>query len=89
MNQQQKKQLKARSNLLAAAARVGKQGLTEKTVNEVEKLLKKRKLVKIKILKSALESKDKKEYAKELAQKTGSELIENIGFTVVLYKNQA
>jgi len=66
--------------------RIGKSGLTRGAIDEIKVQLKRNKLIKIKLLKSALEGKDKKELGKEIAAKTGSELIHQVGFVVVLHK---
>jgi len=80
------KLLKKISMTLEPAVRVGKNGLTEGIIKEIEKHLKKKKIVKVKILNSFIEGKDKKELAEELAEKTNSRLIHAVGFTVTLYK---
>ena len=84
MDREKKKLLKREANNLDVAVRVGKQGLSENTVSEIKKLLKKRKLIKVKLLQSAIEGKDKKEFAKEIASKTESDIVDMIGFVVVL-----
>jgi len=81
-----KKELVARSKLLEPVIRIGKSGLTEGIINEIKEQLKKKKLIKIKLLKAFIEDKDKKKTAKEIAAKTDSELIHQVGFVVVLYK---
>jgi len=49
-------------------------------------IMKKRKLVKVKFLRSFLEAHDRKKAAAELAEKTGSTLVDQVGFVAVLYK---
>ena len=66
--------------------RIGKSGLTEGVIEEIKKQLKKKKLIKIKFLKSVLEDNDKKKFAKEIASKTDSELVQQVGFVIVLNK---
>lgn len=80
------KELLETAKLLEPVLRIGKSGLTESVIEEIKKQLQKKKLIKIKILKSALEDKDKKELAKEIAQKTDSDLIHQVGFVIVLYR---
>jgi len=84
MNPKQK--LVEQAKFLEPILRIGKSGLTPGAIEEIKKQLKKRKLIKLKFLKPALEGKDRKELAKEIAEKTGSELIHQVGFVVVLYK---
>ena len=66
--------------------RIGKSGVTEGLIEEIKRQLKKRKLIKIKLLRSALDGKDKKEMAQEIADKTRSELINQVGSVIVLSK---
>lgn len=86
MTIEQIKEFKAKAKALEPMVRIGKNGLTESVVNQVALLLNKRKLVKVKFLKSFLENNERKSSAAELARLTGSELIEQVGFVVVLYK---
>jgi RNA-binding protein len=65
---------------------IGKNGLTKEVVEEVKKRLKSNKVVKIKILKTALEQTTMKEITKELVDNTKSELIEARGHMLTLYK---
>jgi RNA-binding protein YhbY len=60
--------------------------LTDGVISEIKKQLAKKKLIKIKLLKAALEGKDKKEAAKEIAAQTGAEIINQVGFVIVLHK---
>ena len=78
------KELVERAKLLEPVLRIGKSGLTEGVIAEIKKQLKKKKLIKIKLLKGALGN--RKELAKEIAAKTGSELVQQVGFVVVLHK---
>ncbi len=82
------KQLRGRAKLLEPALRIGKNGLTDNVIQEIKKRLDKEKLIKIKMFGSFLEKKDKKELAKEIAQKTNSILIDRVGFVVVLLKKE-
>ena len=81
-----KHQLVKEAKLLEPVLRIGKSGLTEGAINEIKKQLKKKKLIKIKLLKPALAGKNRKEFAKEIAEKTDSELIQQVGFVAVLSK---
>jgi RNA-binding protein len=65
---------------------VGRDGASTDLVNEVGKQLDKNKMVKIKILKSALASQDAKQIAVKIAEETGSSLVEVRGHTFMLYK---
>ncbi len=79
-------ELKGMAAHMESSTHVGKNGVTDSLVEEINRQLKDNKLVKVKVLKSALESMPRDEIAKVLAEKTGSELIEVRGNTVVLFK---
>lgn len=78
------KQLRAEGKPLEPIIRIGKEGLNDKVIGEIMKVLKKRKLIKIRILKSSKESKGR--IIDEISEKTGSVLVEKVGSVVVLYK---
>ena len=69
---------------IQVTVQIGKQGITPTLITEIKNQLKTRKIIKIKLLQSALENKTKKELAKELAHLTSAELIHQVGFVVVL-----
>ncbi|OGS44466.1 MAG: hypothetical protein A3K76_03470 [Euryarchaeota archaeon RBG_13_57_23] len=79
-------ELRARGQALQATVYVGKEGITEKVVDEISRQLDKHKLVKVKLL-PAVEQ-DRKEAAQELADKSSSVLVEVRGRTVLLAKEQ-
>lgn len=83
MDNKEKKQLRAKAKALEPIVRIGKGGLTDSVTQEIKKQLQRKKLIKIKLLKTV---EDRKKLAKELADKTEAELIEVVGFVVVLYK---
>lgn len=82
------KELKARSHHLEPVVWIGKSGLTNKVIEEIKKQLKKKRLIKVKMLKQSLEGKNKKELAQEIAQKTGSVVVHQVGFAAVLYREK-
>jgi RNA-binding protein len=79
-------ELRRKAMVLEPVIRIGKNGLTEGAIAEIKKLLKKYKLIKIKMLKGFAMDKNKKTVAREIAEKTDSELVQQVGFVVVLYK---
>jgi len=81
-----KHELAEKAKKLEPILRIGKAGLNENVIEEIKRQLKENKLIKIKLLRAFIEGKDKKEIAKEIAVKTNSELINQVGFVVVLYK---
>lgn len=81
-----KKLLKARAKAEKPIVQIGKNGITDGMVSEIDLLLKRKKLVKVRLLKSFHEENDRKEAAKELAERTNSEIIDQTGFVVALYR---
>lgn len=79
-------ELRGQAARMEATTHVGKNGVTPSLIEEINRQLKDNKLVKIKLLKSAVELKPREEMARELAEKTKAELIEVKGNTVVLFK---
>ena len=67
---------------------IGKEGLTQQSINEIEKQLKKNKMLKIKILKSALLNDNKKSIAQKAAQQTGALLVDLRGHIFILYRRK-
>jgi len=67
---------------------VGKEGATTQIINEVSKQLDTRKMIKAKILKTALKDEESKNIATKIAQQTDSLLIEVRGHTFLLYKRK-
>jgi len=82
-----RKELKEKAKPIEPMIRIGKNGLTENAVKEIKKHLKKKKLVKVKLLKSFISDKNKKQVANDVAEKTQSMLVDSVGFVVVLYKD--
>ncbi|MDW5551366.1 MULTISPECIES: YhbY family RNA-binding protein [Methanosarcina] len=78
--------LKAEANQLSPILNVGKNGITDSLVEELNKQIKANRLVKVRVLKSAEEGKDLKAIAEEIATATRSTVIEVRGRTVVLYR---
>lgn len=77
------KNLRAKAKSIEPIIRIGKEGLNEKVIGEIMKALKKRKLIKIRILKSSKENKGR--IIDEITAKTGSVLVEKVGSVVVIY----
>ncbi|WP_410508395.1 YhbY family RNA-binding protein [Methanosarcina hadiensis] len=79
-------QLKSDANKISPVLNIGKNGITDTLIEELNKQIKANRLVKVKVLKSAEEGKDLKTIADELAKATRSTLIDVRGRTVVLYR---
>ncbi|MBW2972866.1 YhbY family RNA-binding protein [Candidatus Woesearchaeota archaeon] len=79
---------RAKAQFLHPAMQIGKSGITEGLITELKNQLKLKKLIKIKFMKSFIEDKDRKKVAAELAKKTNSIIVLQIGNVVVLAKKQ-
>jgi RNA-binding protein len=79
-------QLKSEANQIDPIINIGKNGVTDTLIEELNKQIKAKKLVKVRVLKSAEEGKDLKAIAEEIASATRSTLIEIRGRIVVLYR---
>lgn len=79
-------ELRGQAAKLEAVTHIGKNGITPTLVEEIKRQLKDNKLIKVKLLKSAVEEMPREEIAKALAEQAGAELIEVKGNTVVLFK---
>lgn len=79
-------QLKSEASKISPILNIGKNGITDTLIEELNKQIKANRLVKVKILKSAEEGKDLKVIADELAEATRSTVIDIRGRTVALYR---
>lgn len=80
------KKIRLEARNLEPLVRIGKNGLTENIINEVAKLLKKKKVVKVKFLHAFLEENERKNAGQKLAERTNSILVEQVGGVVVLMR---
>jgi RNA-binding protein len=82
------KSLKDEAKGIKASILIGKEGLKETIINQIKLYIKAHKLCKVKLSRNFLDSqeKSKKDLANELAVLTESNLIDQIGNVVVLYK---
>jgi RNA-binding protein len=82
------KELSRKANTLEPSLIVGKDGIKENTIKAIKEHLKNKRLIKVKILKSFIQDKDKKEVFNEIAEKTNSIIVHKIGFTLTLYTKE-
>ena len=82
------KQFRAEGKALKPFTSVGKQGLTDSFIAQVTNYLKTHKICKIKLNKSFLESVDKKEASRLIAEKTNSTVVDRVGFVIVLVSSK-
>ncbi|MDH5754409.1 MAG: YhbY family RNA-binding protein [Candidatus Bathyarchaeota archaeon] len=67
---------------------IGKNKVSQELLKEIEKQLEKREMVKIKILKTALQEDEAKQIASRIAEQTEASLVEVRGHTFMLYKRR-
>ena len=67
---------------------IGKKQISNELIKEVEKQLEKRKIVKVKILKSALQEARASEIASAISKQTEADLVEVRGHTFILCKRR-
>ena len=65
---------------------IGKEGLTPQISNEIDTQLEKHKMLKVKILRSALQTKTAKIIASEAAEQADAALVEVRGHIFILYR---
>jgi RNA-binding protein len=78
--------LRSKAHGLKPAVRLGKGGVSVSIVEEIDKQLTKRKLIKIRFLRSFTDLYDVRTVSKEIADKTKSTIIQNLGSVLVLYR---
>lgn len=83
----QKRQLRAIAHHLNPIFQIGKSGITPEMVIGISNSLEKRELLKVSILQNC--DIDKDELAETISSRTGSELVQLIGNTIVLYKQSS
>ncbi|SEO11714.1 RNA-binding protein [Paenibacillus sophorae] len=80
----QKRYLRSLAHHLDPVFQVGKGGVNEHLIRHIEEAIEKRELMKVSVLNNCAE--DPKEIGSELAEQSGSELVQVIGKTIILYK---
>lgn len=84
LNSRQRAQLRGLANSMETILQVGKSGVSENTVKQVSDALEARELIKLRTLETCPTS--SRETAEEIAEKTGSDVVQVIGTRFVLYK---
>lgn len=80
----QKQFLKKEAHSLKPIFQIGKGGLSQETIEQIQAAVEKRELIKISLLQNTDEEAD--QVAQELVTATGANLVQIIGHTIVLYK---
>ncbi len=76
--------LRSIASQLEPVYRIGKEGIKENSIRDLKNLLKKYGMVKVKIERGAMTEKGRGEIAFEVAEMTGSKVLEIRGFTFTL-----
>ena len=84
LNSRQRAQLRGLANSLDTIFQIGKGGVTENTVKQVDDALDARELIKLRVLETSPVS--AREAADEIAEKTHSDVVQVIGTRFVLYR---
>lgn len=86
MSEPTMRELKSRAQLLKPTLKLGKAGATPEFLAELEKLLAKNGLVKIRF--EGFKD-ERKPLSRELAEKSGSALVQQVGHTAVYFRKPA
>lgn len=86
MTSKQRAYLKSIASNISAIFQVGKSGISENFIKQLDDALEARELIKITVLETAPEN--VKELGNKLAQKTNSTLVQTIGSKIVLYRKK-
>ena len=84
LNSRQRAQLRGLANSLDTIFQIGKGGVSENTVKQVDDALEARELIKLRVLETSPVS--AREAADEIAEKTHSDVVQVIGTRFVLYR---
>ncbi|MEF3306093.1 ribosome assembly RNA-binding protein YhbY [Paenibacillus sp. GYB003] len=80
----QKRFLRSQAHHLDPIFQVGKGGVNDHLITHIEEALEVRELIKVSVLNNCLEDSD--DIAEQLSSRSGAELVQRIGKTIVLYK---
>lgn len=84
LNSKQRKYLKSLANTMEPKINIGKNGISENLITQINDTLIASELVKIKILNNSLEDHD--EMIDEIIEKTNSDLVSHMGNKFVIFK---
>ena len=84
LNSKQRARLRAMANQMDTILQIGKGGINENTVKQVDDALTARELIKIRVLENSLYT--AKEAAAEIAGETGCQVVQILGTRITLYR---
>jgi RNA-binding protein len=88
LTQKMKRRIKAALSAEKPTVWIGKEGVTAQSISEIAKQLDAREMIKVKILKTALQEEEAKIIATQVAEQTESELVDVRGHTFLLFKRK-
>ena len=80
--------LKKKTLEIQPTVRIGKSGLTEQIVREILNQLRARGLIKVKMLRAALDKESRIELARKIEERTGAMVVSHVGSIVTLSKKR-
>ncbi len=80
----QKRYLRSLAHHLDPIFQIGKGGVNDHLIRHIEEAIEVRELIKVSVLNNSIE--EAREIAPEIAERSGCELVQVIGKTIVLYK---
>jgi len=83
----QKAYLKSKAHPMSPLVQIGKNGLNDELLKQIEEALEKRELIKVSLLQNASVTVD--EAAEEIQVKTSAHIVQKIGKVIVLYKKSS
>jgi RNA-binding protein len=83
-----KRRIKRELSTEKATVHIGKEGMSKKLIDEIDRQLQDKEILKIKVLKTALEKDKMNEIAMDAAQRTKAILIDIRGHTFILYRRK-
>ncbi|GEB76220.1 ribosome assembly RNA-binding protein YhbY [Sporolactobacillus inulinus] len=84
LSNNQRKFLKKKAHALKPVFQVGKTGVHPQFLEEIDRVLEKRELIKVQFLQNTFE--DPTEASSDMSRQTNAELVQVIGHTAVLYR---
>ena len=84
LNSRQRAQLRAMANTFDTIMQIGKSGVSEQSIKQIDDALTARELIKLKRLETAPET--TRETAEFIAQKVGADVVQVIGSKFILYR---
>ena len=84
LNSKQRAQLRAMANTFDTIMQIGKSGVSEQSIKQIDNALTARELIKLKRLETAPET--TRETAEFIAQKVGADVVQVIGSKFILYR---